>query len=160
MCMSPSSLATCTIYSTWCIMICLVILILSLLLFIQSLSKLQICSFTCLLFFLLLLVIALDMEYIIIIYYWDRSILPRSITFTVPLHVLQPAPVLMHVHLPSCLGLMTSEPKGLTKKSYRAENLHVFLSSAPVLMCIDFVAMTCIIMYCRLICISELKGKL
>ena len=35
------------IYSTWCIMICLVILILSLLLFIQSLSKSQIFSFTC-----------------------------------------------------------------------------------------------------------------
>ena len=45
MCMSPSSLGNCTIYSTWCIMICLVIPILSLLLFIQSLyslSKLQI----------------------------------------------------------------------------------------------------------------------
>ena len=42
---------TCTLYSTWCIMICLVILILSLLLFIQSLyslSKLQFFSFTCL----------------------------------------------------------------------------------------------------------------
>ena len=32
---------TCTLYSTWCIMICFVILILSLLLFIQSLSKLH-----------------------------------------------------------------------------------------------------------------------
>ena len=54
MCMSPSSLGNCTIYSTWCIMICLVIPILSLLLFIQSLyslSKLQIFSFTCLLSF-------------------------------------------------------------------------------------------------------------
>ena len=53
-CMSPSSLGNCTIYSTWCIMICLVIPILSLLLFIQSLyslSKLQIFSFTCLLSF-------------------------------------------------------------------------------------------------------------
>ena len=41
---------TCTLYSTWCIMICLVISILSLLLFIQSLyslSKLQLFSFTC-----------------------------------------------------------------------------------------------------------------
>ena len=41
---------TCTLYSTWCIMICLVILILSLLLFIQSLyslSKLQFFPFTC-----------------------------------------------------------------------------------------------------------------
>ena len=50
MCMSPSSLGNCTIYSTWCIMICLVIPILSLLLFIQSLyslSKLQIFPFTC-----------------------------------------------------------------------------------------------------------------
>ena len=45
-CMSPSSLGNCTIYSTWCIMICLVIPILSLLLFIQSLyslSKLHCC---------------------------------------------------------------------------------------------------------------------
>ena len=32
---------TCTLYSTWCIMICLVILILSLLLFIQSLYSLS-----------------------------------------------------------------------------------------------------------------------
>ena len=40
------TLGNCTIYSTWCIMICLVILILSLLLFIQSLSKLLVrCPF-------------------------------------------------------------------------------------------------------------------
>ena len=38
---------TCTLYSTWCIMICLVILILSLLLFIQSLYSLSKLPFTC-----------------------------------------------------------------------------------------------------------------
>ena len=31
--------------------------------------------------------------------------------------MLQPAPVLIHVHLRSWLGLMTSEPNGLTKKN-------------------------------------------
>ena len=55
---SPSSLGNCTIYSTWWIMICLVIPILSLLLFIQSFLNCNFFSFTCLLsFFLLLLVI-------------------------------------------------------------------------------------------------------
>ena len=50
MCSCPMKRVTCTLYSTWCIMMCLVIPILSLLLFIQSLyslSKLQIFSFTC-----------------------------------------------------------------------------------------------------------------
>ena len=53
--------------------------------------------------------------------------------FTVPLHVLQPAPVLIHVHLHSWLGLMTSEPKGLMKKSSQGENLFLcnkFISSS------------------------------
>ena len=63
------------------------------------------------------------------------------------LHVLQPAPVLIHVHLRSWLGLMTSEPKGLTKKSSQGENL--FLCNKFISSSIDFVAMTCIIMYCR-----------
>ena len=49
MCMSPSSLGNCTIYSTWCIMICP---ILSHLLFIQSLSKLPFIGLSS--FFLLL----------------------------------------------------------------------------------------------------------
>ena len=69
--------------------------------------------------------------------------------FTVALHVLQPAPVLILVHLHSWLGLMTSELKGLMKKSSQGETYYATNSSAPVLMCIDFVAMTCIIMYCR-----------
>ena len=46
---------------------------------------------------------------------------------------------------------MTSEPKGLTKKSSQGENLFLcnkFISSC-IIMCIDFVAVTCIIMYCR-----------
>ena len=62
MCMSPSSFGNCTIYSTWCIMICLVIPILSLLLFIQSLyslSKLLI-YLSLVLFLLLLVIITLD----------------------------------------------------------------------------------------------------
>ena len=46
-----TSLGNCTIYSTWCIMICLVIPILSLLLFIQSLYSLSKLPFTCLLSF-------------------------------------------------------------------------------------------------------------
>ena len=56
MCMSPSSVGNCTIYSTWCIMICLVIAVLSLLLFIQSLSNCN-CFLTCLLSFLLVLLV-------------------------------------------------------------------------------------------------------
>ena len=138
MCMSPSSLGNCTIYSTWCIMICLVILILSLLLFIQSLYSLSKLHLLVSYPFLLLLVITLDIEHLIIIIILlglvnIRSILPRSNNFTVPLHVLQPAPVLMHVHLHSWLELMTSEPKGLTKKCYQAENLFLcnkFISSS------------------------------
>ena len=47
MCMSPSSLGNCTICSTWCIMICLVIPTLSLLLFIQSLYFLTACMLLC-----------------------------------------------------------------------------------------------------------------
>ena len=61
----------------------------------------------------------------------------------------------MHVHLHSWLGLMTSEPKGLTKKSSQGENLfpcNKFISSC-ITMCIHFVAMTCIILYA-----SKLKG--
>ena len=73
--------------------------------------------------------------------------------FIVPLHVLRTAPVLMHihVHLHSWLGLMTSEPKVLTKKYSQGENVFLcnkFISSC-IIMCIDFVAVTCIIMYCR-----------
>ena len=53
----------------------------------------------------------------------------------------------------SWLGLMTSELKGLTKKSTQGENFlflcNKFISSC-VIMCIDFVAVTCIIMYCIL----------
>ena len=50
--------------------------------------------------------------------------------------------VLCDVHLHSWLGLMTSEPKGLTKKSSQGENLfpcNKFISSC-ITMCIDFVA--------------------
>ena len=53
---------TCTLYSTWCIMICLVILILSLLLFIQSLYSFLNCHLLVSCPFLLLLVITLDIR--------------------------------------------------------------------------------------------------
>ena len=71
----------------------------------------------------------------------------------VPLHVLRPASVLIyiHIHLHSWLGLMTTEPKGLMKNSSQGENLFLcnkFIRSC-IIMCIDFVAVTCIIMYCR-----------
>ena len=51
---------------------------------------------------------------------------------------------LIQVHLHSWLGLMTSEPKGLMKKSSQGEliSIHQLL----YIMCIDFVAVTCIIM--------------
>ena len=58
---------------------------------------------------------------------------PGLFNFAVAMHVLQPAPVLIHVHLHSWLGLMTSEPKELTKRSYQAENLFLcnkFISSS------------------------------
>ena len=158
MCTSPSLLGNCTIYSTWCIMICLVILILSLLLFMQSLyiflSKLQI--FLHLLIscpFLLLLVITLDIEHLNTYHYnillgllniRSKGLMKQlyfpgaksiEVIFTVALHVLQPAPVLIHVHLRSWLGLMTSELKGLTKKSSQGENLFLCNKfTAPVLM--------------------------
>ena len=43
------SISNCTLYRTWCIMICLVIPILSLLLLVHFLSKLQFFLFTCIL---------------------------------------------------------------------------------------------------------------
>ena len=55
---------TCTLYSTWCIMICLVILILSLLLLIQSLYSLSKLHLLVSCLFLLLLVITLDIEHL------------------------------------------------------------------------------------------------
>ena len=113
--------------------------------------------------FLLLLVITLDIEhldtYLYNILFGLVNIRVNDYTsqkqnlcnFTVALHVLQQAPVLIHVHLHSWLGLMTSELKGLTKNPPREKTyFYATNSSAPVLMCIDFVAMTCIIMYCRI----------
>ena len=75
---------------------------------------------------MLLLVITLDIEHLTIGTSKRQKYTSQEqnlFNFTVPLHVLQPAPVLMHVHLHSWLGLMTSEMKGLMKKSYQAENL-------------------------------------
>ena len=167
MCTSPSSLGNCTIYSTSCIMIYLVIPILSLIQSLYSLSKLQFFFiYLSLVLFLLLLVITLDIEHLntctIIIYntigtskhqkyvkdkYTSQE--QNLFNFTVPLHVLQQAPVLIHVHLHSWLGLMTSEPKGLMTKSSQGENLfpcNKFTSSSILIL---YVAMTCIIMYCR-----------
>ena len=69
--------------------------------------------------------------------------------FIVPLHVLQPASVPIHiiyVHLHSWLELITS---GLTKKSSQGENVILFpcnkFISSSIIMCTDCVAMTCII---------------
>ena len=142
MCMSSSSLGNCTIYSTWCIMICLVIPILSLLLFIQSLYSLSKFIYLSLALFLLLLVIlTLDIipttigtskhqvnEAIILS-------LPRSETYSTSLfhRMCSNQHLYIHVHLHSWLGLMTSEPKGLTKKSSQGENLFLcnkFISSS------------------------------
>ena len=81
-------------------------------------------------------------------YYYYTSQEQNLFNFTVTLHVLQPAPILIHVHLHSWLGLMTSELKGLTKKSYQGENF--FLCNKFISSSINFVAMTCIIMYCRI----------
>ena len=159
--MSPSSLGNCTIYSTWCIMICLVIPILSLLLFIQSLSKLQIFFiYLSLVLFLLLLVITLDIEHLNT-YHYNILLNIRSKGLTNQLYFPGAKPncstacastsTSIHVCLHSWLGLMTSHPKGLTKKSSQGENLfpcNKFISSS-IIMCNDFVAMTCIIMYCR-----------
>ena len=147
MCMSPSSLGNC---STWCIMICLVIPILSLLLFIQSLYSLSYLSLV--LFLLLLVIITLDIIPTTIgtskrSNYTSQEL--NLFNFIVPPHVLRPAPV--HTCTLTCLGLITSEPKGLTTKSSQGENVfpcNKFISSC-IIMCIDFVAMTCNIMYCR-----------
>ena len=135
-------------------MICLVILILSLLLFIQSLYSLS--KLLSLVLFLLLLVITLDIEHLNTYHYnillglvniRSKGLMKQYYTsqeqnlfnFTVALHVLQPAPVLIHVHLRSWLGLMTSELKGLTKKSSQGENLFLcnkFISSSINVYCI------------------------
>ena len=68
--------------------------------------------------------------------------------FIVPLHVLRPAPALIyvhvHVHSYSLWLVMTSELKGLMKKSSQGENGRKFVSSSTI-MCIDFVVMICII---------------
>ena len=136
-----SSLGNCTIYSTWC---SLVIPILSLLLFIQSLyslSKLLFIYLSLVLFLLLLVILTLDIipttigtskhqvnEAIILS-------LPRSETYSTSLfhRMCFNQHLYIHVHLHTWLGLMTSEPKGLTKKSSQGENLllcNKFISSS------------------------------
>ena len=150
MCMSPSSLGNCTIYSTWCIMICLVILILSLLLFIQSpysLSKLFI--YLSLVLFLLLLVITLDIEHLNT-HHYNTLLGLRSKGLMKQLQFPGAKPIQLHcstacaststctdtcilIYIRSWLGLMTSEPKGLTKKSSQGKNLFLcykFISSS------------------------------
>ena len=118
MCMSPSSLDNCAIYSTWCIMICPVIPILSLLLLIQSqysLSKLLHLLLSC-----PFLVITLDIEHlptIILVNIRSKGLMKQFYfpgakpiqLHCVPLHVLRPehVPICIHVHLHSWLGLMT-----------------------------------------------------
>ena len=167
MCMSPSLFGNCTIYSTWCTMICLVILILSLLLFIQSLyslSKLQIFSiYLSLVLFLLLLVITLDIEHLNTYHYNILLGLVniRSKGLTKQLYFPGAKSIQLHCctacaststctdtcTLTYLFGTDDTEPKGLTKKSSQGENL--FLCNKFISSSIDFVAMTCIIMYCR-----------
>ena len=156
MCMSPSSLGNYTIYSTWCIMICLVITILSLLLFIQSLYSLsKLFIYLSLVLFLLLLVI-ITLDIIPTTIGTSKHQVNKAIYFPgakpIQLHCSTAcaSTSTIHVHLHSWLGLITSEPKGLTKKSSQGENLfpcNKFISSC-IIMCIDFVAMTCNILYC------------
>ena len=173
MCMSPSSLGNCTIYSTWCIMICLVILILSLLLFIQSLyslSKLQI--YLSLVLFLLLLVITLDIEHLNTYHYNILLGLVniRSKELIKQLYFPGAKPIQLHCSTACASTSSCTDTCTLTwlvrtddirtervneeilpgRKHFYATN-----SAAQVLMCIDFAAMTCIV---GLICISELKG--
>ena len=70
-------------------------------------------------------------------------ILPMSETYSTSLfhHMCFDQHLYIHVHLHSWLGLMTSEPENLFP-------CNKFISSC-IIMCIDFVAMTCNILYCR-----------
>ena len=140
-------------------MICLVILILSLLLFIQSLyslSKLHL--------FLVLLVITLDIEHLNTYHYNILLGLVNIRSKGLMKQLYFPGATSIQLHCSTAcaststctdtctltyrwLGLMTSEPKGLTKKSSQGENL--FLCNKFISSSFDFVAMTCIIMYCR-----------
>ena len=132
MCMSPSSLGNCTIYSTWCIMICLVIPILSLLLFIQSLySPFLNCNFFHLLvscpFFVITLVIALS-EHLNNTYHYNILLglvnirskgltkqswfiyFPGAKIFTFSVLLLQPAPIPLYIHvLMACIMVRTDD---------------------------------------------------
>ena len=138
-------------------MICLVIPILSLLLFIQSLyslSKLQIFFiYLSLVLFLLLLVILTLVIIPTTIGTSKRSNYTSQernlFNFIVPPHVLQPAPV----HACTLTQLVRTEPKGLTKKSSQGENLfpcNKFISSC-IIMCIELCPAICCIV--GLICI-------
>ena len=128
MCMSPSSLGNCTIYNTWCIMICLVIPILSLLLFIQSLYSLSKLHFIylSLVLFLLLLVITLDIEHLNT---YDYNIL---------------------------LGLVNNRSKGLMKQLYfpGAKPLHCSTARASTSTCTDI--HTCTLIY--IVRTDDIKG--
>ena len=130
MCMSPSSLGNCTIYSTWCIMICLVIPTLSLLLFIQSLYSLSRSQnfFTCLLSFLA----AFSNNYKAVIGLLQRLVIFRSerVNETIVVHYNSELNILFHCvcyfkqHLYQCMYMymyivmsyVRTELKGLTKK--------------------------------------------
>ena len=132
---------------------------LSLLHFIQSLSKLQFFSFTCLVLFLLLLVITLDIEHLNS-YHYNILLGLRSKGLMKQLQFPGAKPIQLHcstacaststctdtciyTYIRSWLGLMTSEPKGLTKKYSQGENL--FLCNKFISSSIDFVAITCIL---------------
>ena len=103
-------------------------------------------------------------------HYWDYNIvnvneaiiLPRSETYSTSLfhRMCFDQHLYIHVHLHSWLGLITSEPKGLTKKFSQGENLFPCnkIIRSCIIMCIDFVAMTCNILYCRTDMYQNWKG--
>ena len=141
--MSLSSLGNSTIYSTWCIMIRLVILILFLLHFNPYIPFLNF-SFTCILSFLLLLVFTLDKEHLntyhhnILLGLVSKGLM-KQLYFpgAKPIHcstVCASTSTCTNIHLHSWLGLMTSEPKLLTKKSSQGENLFPCISSCMLIL--------------------------
>ena len=159
MCMSPSLLGNYTIYRTWCIMICLVIPILSLLLFIQSLSKLQLlvsCPFFC-----CYLVITLDIEHLNTYHYNGLlglvSIRSKGLTKqlyfpgakVIRVHrstASAPVPIYIHVHLVTTDDIRTERVnKEILPGSKRISMQQIH--QLQYYNVYSFVAMTCIIMY-------------
>ena len=127
MCMSPSSLGNCSIYSTWCIMICLVIPILPLLLFIQSLYSLS----KLLIYLSLVLFLLLFSTYHYNILFELVNI--RSKGLRKQLYFPGAKPIRVHWSTACALtSTMASELKGLIKEEILQGRKHISMQSCII----------------------------